>query len=609
MTDVLGGAALTVSGVAELLIVVKATVIVTIALLGAALMRRARSSERHVLLASTFAILLALPVVNLLMPAVSIAITTAPVSYSTTPAATIPRDQPAEPNADAALRSFSPAAESQVSLRTLLRVVWATVAMFFAAPVAVALCRLRHVRSRGVRWLKGESIARRIAQRAGVHRRVDVLLHEDVVVPMTCGFTQPAIILPTDAEYWDEAALQRAIVHEIEHVRRADWPLHLAARVVLSLYWFHPLVWNAWRRLCLESERACDDAVLCNAERTEYAEQLVALARRLSHCGIPPVLSMASRSDLSARIAALLDSDQPRGRARLFRSIAAIASAVMVVATISPLRAISATQSTVSSAGDPAFEVASIKSNVSGALRVSIQVSPGGRFTAINAPLGALIRHAYGLQQFELAGGPKWLDSDRFDIAAKAEGEPAPAQMRLMLRTLLADRFKLQLRSETRELPTYALVIARNDRKPRPGLRRTESDCAPAASLQDVLGISAPSGPRDPDAPCGFFGPGPGGSAKFRGVTIEVLARFLAPAVHRPVFDRTGLTGYFDADLEMTAEFGPPPPPPGVPDRFDRSSLPSIFTAIQEQLGLKLDAQRGPVTVFVIDRLEHPTEK
>jgi hypothetical protein len=134
------------------------------------------------------------------------------------------------------------------------------------------------------------------------------------------------------------------------------------------------------------------------------------------------------------------------------RSMAAIASAVVVLATISPLRAISTTQSAVSAAGGPAFEVASIKSNVSGALRVSIHVSPGGRFTAINAPLRALIRHAYGLQAFELAGGPKWLDSDRFDIAAKAEGEPAPAQMRLMLRTLLADRFKLELRSETREL-------------------------------------------------------------------------------------------------------------------------------------------------------------
>ena len=92
-------------------------------------------------------------------------------------------------------------------------------------------------------------------------------------------------------------------------------------------------------------------------------------------------------------------------------------------------------------------------------------------------------------------------------------------------------------------------------------------------------------------------------------MTIEVLARFLAPPVRRPVFDRTGLTGYFDADLEATAEFGPPPPPPGVADRIDRGSLPSIFTVLQERLGLKLDAQRGPVTVFVIDRLEHPVER
>ena len=267
------------------------------------------------------------------------------------------------------------------------------------------------------------------------------------------------------------------------------------------------------------------------------------------------------------------------------------------------------TQSQSGNAAGPAFDVASIKPNVSGDLRVSIQSSPGGRFTAINAPLRALIRHAYQLQDFELSGGPKWIDAERVDIVAKAEGEPAPERMRLMLRNLLADRFTLQLHTETRDLPLYALVLARSDGKIGPDLRRSERECSQSAPLQDTLGITPRPGPPDPDATCGFFGPGPGGGAKFRGVTIAVLARFLAPPVRRPVFDRTGLTGYFDADLETTAEFGPPPPPPGVADRIDRGSLPSIFTVLQERLGLKLDAQRGPVNVWVIDRLEHPMER
>lgn len=257
----------------------------------------------------------------------------------------------------------------------------------------------------------------------------------------------------------------------------------------------------------------------------------------------------------------------------------------------------------------PAFEVASIKPNVSGDLRVSIQWSPGGRFTAINAPLRALIRDAYQLQEFELSGGPKWIDAARVDIVAAAEGEPSAAQMRLMLKNLLADRFKLQLHTETRELPFYALVLARSDGRTGPDLRRSDGDCGQSAPLDDTLGITPRSGPPDPDARCGFFGPGPGGSAKFRGVTIAALARFLVPPVRRAVFDRTGLTGYFDADLEATAEFGPPPPPPGVADRIDRGALPSIFTVLQQRLGLKLDAQRGPVNVLVIDRLERPAER
>ena len=91
---------------------------------------------------------------------------------------------------------------------------------------------------------------------------------------------------------------------------------------------------------------------------------------------------------------------------------------------------------------------------------------------------------------------------------------------------------------------------------------------------------------------------------RFRGITLEAFAKFLATPVRRPVIDRTGLTGDFDIELEMTAEFGPPPPPPGLPDQVDRTSAPSIFTSVQEQLGLRLDSQRGPVDVLVIDRVE-----
>jgi uncharacterized protein (TIGR03435 family) len=278
-------------------------------------------------------------------------------------------------------------------------------------------------------------------------------------------------------------------------------------------------------------------------------------------------------------------------------------SALMLA--LAPLHAIHGVQSPASTSNNPRFDVASVKVNVSGDLRVNISTSPGGRFMARNVPLRALIRRAYQLQELQLEGGPKWLGDDRFDVVAQGEASATPEHMRLMLQSLLADRFKLKLRQEMRDLPLYALVMSRRDRTLGPALRRSLADCSQAPSVWDGLG---PSGPPDPTAPCGFFGPAPGGAAKFRGITLEALARFLSTPVRRPVIDRTGLTGYFDADLEMTAELGPPPPPPGVPDQFDRSSAPSIFTALQERLGLKLDARKGPIAVLVIDHLEHPVE-
>jgi uncharacterized protein (TIGR03435 family) len=259
---------------------------------------------------------------------------------------------------------------------------------------------------------------------------------------------------------------------------------------------------------------------------------------------------------------------------------------------------------------DPAFEVATLRPNTSTNMGWRLQPQPGGRLSGTNVPAAALIRFAYNLPDFQIAGGPGWLATDRFDIEAKAEGDPAIDQKRLMLRTLLTEQFKLTVHTETRELPIYALVMARSDGKPGARLRATEADCArETASLDDWAGVGPATGaPR-----CGFFGFQPGtdlprgrGGLAFRGLTLAQLAKRLVPTVRRTVIDQTGLAGYFDGDFDFIAELPPPPPPPGLPSAFGSDPFVSIFTVLPEQLGLKLDSRRGPVDVLVIDRVERP---
>jgi beta-lactamase regulating signal transducer with metallopeptidase domain len=123
-------------------------------------------------------------------------------------------------------------------------------------------------------WRQGQPAVDALARGAGIPGRVEVLLDESLSGPMTCGALRPAILLPVDAPEWSAEDLERAIVHELEHVRRRDWAIQCVARAVCAVYWFHPLVWMAWRRLELEAERSSDDAVLERAEPTAYADQL-----------------------------------------------------------------------------------------------------------------------------------------------------------------------------------------------------------------------------------------------------------------------------------------------------------------------------------------------
>jgi uncharacterized protein (TIGR03435 family) len=267
------------------------------------------------------------------------------------------------------------------------------------------------------------------------------------------------------------------------------------------------------------------------------------------------------------------------------------------------------------------FEVASVKANRSGDNRIGIGFQPGGRFRATNVPLRELISAAYGTPQplpaFQITGGPKWIESDRFDIVAKAPGDPQPGPngpppgMFAMLRTLLADRFQLILHRETKDMAIYALVLARADGKLGPQLKPATTDCAAMMAAARGRGAAPPPPPAPGERmPCGmrmFPGNLSGGSSPMAQLT-NVLARF----VNRTVVDQTGLTGNFDLDLQWTPDQMPQgrgDPPPGAPalPAIDPNG-PSIFTAVQEQLGLKLESTKGPVRVVVIDRVEHPTE-
>ena len=270
-------------------------------------------------------------------------------------------------------------------------------------------------------------------------------------------------------------------------------------------------------------------------------------------------------------------------------------------------------QNSSAAAASPTFEVASVKPNKSGEPFVSLGIQPGGRFTATNVPLRLLIRNAYQIQDFQLIGAPEWVNSDRFNIVAKAEGDVPPSApggppgpMQLMLRALLAERFNLKMHAERRELPIYALILARDDGKLGAQLRPAAVDCA---AVQAARRGGPPPTPPQPGErlPCGIrIGPGQmsGGS-----LPLSQLATLLAPSVQRVVVDRTGLSGNFDFDLTWTPDQIPQGPPPagapGLPP-IDPNG-PSILTAVQEQLGLKLDSTRGPVDVLVVDNVEPPT--
>jgi bla regulator protein blaR1 len=271
---------------------------------------------------------------------------------------------------------------------------------------------------------------------------------------------------------------------------------------------------------------------------------------------------------------------------------------------------------------EPAFEVASIKK--SGPMPqggISFGMRPNGRFSVNQMPLVGLVTMAYGIQRYQLVGGPSWIMTDRFDVNAKAEdGLPpmpppsagTPNRMQLMLRSLLKERFKLVVHTETREFPVSHLVVARSDGKLGANLRPSAVDC-PKLMAERARGAGAGPVAFPPVKPgeipqCGMMG-GLGRIAG-GGMPLSILVQMLTNQLNRPVFDKTNLTGSFDILLEYTPDRMPELPPgaslpPGI--AMPSPDGPSLLTALQEQLGLKIENTRGPVDVIVIDSVEPPT--
>ena len=251
-----------------------------------------------------------------------------------------------------------------------------------------------------------------------------------------------------------------------------------------------------------------------------------------------------------------------------------------------------------------AFEVVSVKQNRSGDLAMP-QGTRGRTYTATNTPLRFVIATAYGIPVARVVGGPSWLGNatvemrqvggDRFDIGATLPEGSAAWQVPLMLRALLAERFKLVAHSEMRDAPVYALILARADGRLGPRLRPASIDCEAATAAGKA---TPPSNPGE-RGPCASE---IGGEIIGRGQRLTALARMLGFFAGRPVVDKTNLPGGFDFDLRMP-ELETPPAGGNPTDAGG-----GLFAAVQEQLGLKLDPIRAPLEFIVIDSVEHPTE-
>jgi uncharacterized protein (TIGR03435 family) len=452
---------------------------------------------------------------------------------------------------------------------------------------------------------------RRVQQLVGVRRPVHAVVSDGMLEPGVFGILRPVLIWPYGiASRLTDAQADTVLAHELVHVRRNDnltAALHMA---VQAIFWFFPPVWWLEKRLIAERERACDEAVLrMGMDPQLYAEGILKTCEFYVEAPIACVAGVTG-SDLKQRVVAIMSR---RTGEALTAAGRALLGAVAVVAIALPI-ALGVLQAPMlraqvpSVANLPSFEVASIRPNKSAEAGGSFGTRGSQTYLyVVNNTLFNIIRNAYGLQANQIIGGPDWIraEGEKFDITAKAPEETKPDQMLLMMQALLADRFKLRLHKETRDVPMFALVLARSDRTLGPRMTPAAVDCnALRAAMVRGEKPTLPTPVGDRPACGAQTRPG---RLLIGGYPPSDIARQMSVWVGgRPVVDRTGLTGIYDLELTWTPD-QPPAARDGAPPLAIDPNGPSLFTAVQEQLGLKLEPTTGPVEMLVIDSAERPT--
>jgi bla regulator protein BlaR1 len=545
------------------------------------MLRRNRAAVRHRLwLAAS---------VKFLVPFSLLVSIASQVEWRKAPAAVRPQvsvveqiSQPFAPPAPAPLLVSVPTAPSR--LPAILFGVWLC---GFAAQGLAWWRRWRHVRA-----------AVRRASPLHLGLPIPAMCTTSRLEPGVFGIFRPILILPEGiAEQLTTAQFEPVLAHELCHARRRD---NLAAAVhmlVEALFWFHPLVWWIGARLVEERERACDEEVLrMGSEPEVYAAGILNVCKFYLETGLA-CASGVTGADVKKRIEAIMTT-RILCRLTFARKLLLAAAGIAALAIPIVIGIVNAPQIRAQSQDTAPlkFEVATIKPSKSNGGKGGLEILPGGGLRMGGVTLKSLITFAYDIPENRVTGGPRWLASEAYDIVAKAErvdqaddrlatvvapGTATWDRVRRRTQSLLAERFALVIHRDAKEGPAYALVIAKNG----PKLKESQDQGNPR-TMRSFGRIDAQRG------------------------TMHMLSALLTNWLGRPVLDRTGLIGVYDYKVEYGQDSGPggvapsETPADATPANF---SGPSIFIALQEQLGLKLETIRAAVETIVIDRAERPS--